>query len=85
MGRAKRWTPANLSSKLVAVREHLHLTQEQLVEAMAVGDKVSAKDISKFETGEREPPLPVLLRYAQLAGVHMEVLVDDNVKLPKKR
>ena len=40
--------------------------------------------ISEYELGKREPPLPILLEYARLAGVHMEDLVDDKVDLPDK-
>jgi hypothetical protein len=37
--------------------------------------------ISEFESGKREPPLPVLLCYARVASVSMEVLVDDQYEL----
>jgi len=40
--------------------------------------------VSQYELGTREPPLPVLLKYARLAGVIMDVLVDDEMNLPKK-
>jgi transcriptional regulator with XRE-family HTH domain len=40
--------------------------------------------VSQYERGTREPPLPVLLRYARLAGVIMDVLVDDEMDLPKR-
>jgi transcriptional regulator with XRE-family HTH domain len=40
--------------------------------------------ISEFETGKREPSLPLLLRYARLAGVWMDVLVDDELDMPAK-
>jgi len=33
--------------------------------------------------GTREPPLPILLRYARLAGISTDVLIDDDLKLPK--
>jgi transcriptional regulator with XRE-family HTH domain len=39
--------------------------------------------ISEYEAGKREPPLPVLLHYARAAGIHMEVLVDDAMDLPR--
>ncbi|HEY6327799.1 MAG TPA: hypothetical protein VI756_00580 [Blastocatellia bacterium] len=84
MGRAKRWTPERLSVKLLAIRENiLHLTQEEFVRALDVGDRADRRDISAFERGVREPPLPVLLRYAKLAKVHVETLIDDKVNLPK--
>jgi hypothetical protein len=31
-----------------------------------------------------EPPLGVLLRYAEVAGLHSEVLADDDLHLPEK-
>lgn len=34
--------------------------------------------------GEREPSLIVLLRYARLAGVSMDVLADDGLDLPAR-
>ncbi len=38
--------------------------------------------ISGYELGTREPPLPVLLAYAEAANVYLEVLVRDEVDLP---
>lgn len=38
--------------------------------------------ISRYEAGILEPPLQVLLRYAEVAGVHLEVLADDEILLP---
>jgi transcriptional regulator with XRE-family HTH domain len=40
--------------------------------------------ISSYERGVREPPLPILLKYARIAGVYVEVLIDDELDLPKK-
>ncbi|MDQ3803982.1 MAG: helix-turn-helix domain-containing protein [Acidobacteriota bacterium] len=47
-------------------------------------DMIDAKHVSKFELGEREPSLLVLLRYARLAGVSIDVLADDELDLPAK-
>jgi hypothetical protein len=44
--------------------------------------KIHPAHISGYETGKREPPLPVLLKYARLAGVSTDVLIDDKLKLP---
>jgi transcriptional regulator with XRE-family HTH domain len=38
--------------------------------------------ISEFERGKREPSLLVLLRYAQLAGISTDVLINDDLELP---
>jgi hypothetical protein len=40
--------------------------------------------ISEYERGTGEPPLPVLLKYARLAGVCVDALIDDDQNLPKK-
>jgi transcriptional regulator with XRE-family HTH domain len=48
--------------------------------AKAVGVK-NRSSIAGYETGEREPPLPVLLKYAQFAHVVVDVLIDDKVRL----
>lgn len=42
------------------------------------------KRISQFELGNTEAPLPVLLQYARIAGIHLEDLVDDELDLPDK-
>jgi transcriptional regulator with XRE-family HTH domain len=39
--------------------------------------------ISQYEAGTREPPLPVLLKYARLAGVPVEALIDDALDMPE--
>ena len=46
--------------------------------------KLHPAHVSGFERGEREPSLPALLRYARLAGVCMDTLVDDKLDLPAK-
>ena len=40
--------------------------------------------ISANERKMREPPLLVLLKYAQLAGISLEVTVDDDIELSIK-
>jgi transcriptional regulator with XRE-family HTH domain len=46
--------------------------------------KLTHTAISGYELGTSEPSLLVLLKYARLAGVPMEVLVDDELNLPKQ-
>lgn len=83
MGRARRNQPAKLAEKLSAIRKKLELSQSQMVEKLASDDIPLYKaDISKYESGQREPPLLILLRYARLGSVTMEMLVDDDIKLP---
>ena len=85
MGRAHRSRPKLLAEKLLLIRTHLDLTQPQLIKLLAVkGEKLYPSSVSLFETGQREPSLRVLLRYARLAGVSMEDLADDKIKLRHK-
>lgn len=82
MGRARRNKPAKLAEKLLAIRKKLELSQAELIEKLAFEDiPLYKSDISKYESGEREPPLLILLRYARLGNVTMEMLVDDKIKL----
>lgn len=82
MGRAKRWRVEKLPQKLLKIRESLNLTQEELVKKLGLENKIYRNTISGYESGEREPPMPVVLAYAYLAKVHLEVLVDDELDLP---
>jgi transcriptional regulator with XRE-family HTH domain len=40
--------------------------------------------ISEFERGLREPSLLTLLRYAQLADISTDMLIDDDLDLPAR-
>jgi len=82
MGRAPRPKPSRLSEKLRAVRLALGMSQTQIWRALEVTADYTA--ISQYESGKREPPLPVLLRYAELANVYVDVLIDDRLDLPEK-
>lgn len=85
MGSARRPTPARLAEKLLHVRSRLGLSQSQMLRSL--GDtktKLHASHLSEYESGKREPPLTVLLRYAQAAGVPVELLIDDELDLPER-
>jgi transcriptional regulator with XRE-family HTH domain len=82
MGHSPRPKPARLGEKLLAIRLGLGMSQTEMCKALDLQVNYSA--ISNYELETREPPLPVLLRYARLAGVHMEVIVDDELDLPAK-
>ena len=49
--------------------------------ARLIGSNKTAARISEYEHGTRQPDLVVLLRYARLAAVPMETLVDDKLNL----
>jgi hypothetical protein len=50
---------------------------------LGVADRIPREDISTFERGTREPPSPVLLRYARLIKSSVDVLIDDELDLPE--
>jgi transcriptional regulator with XRE-family HTH domain len=81
MGYARR-KPERLADKLRAVRAALGLSQPELLRRLGAEELIAYTQISRYETGDREPPLVILLQYARLAGVNMEVLVDDELDLP---
>jgi transcriptional regulator with XRE-family HTH domain len=84
MGHARRPQPARLAEKLLQIRQRLGLSQSQMLQRF--GDtktRLHAPHISGYESGRREPPLIVLLRYAQAAGVPVELLIDDEQDLPE--
>jgi hypothetical protein len=55
-----------------------------MLDRLGFSETLFRSNISKYELGTGEPPLPVLLKYARVANVYLEVLVDDNLDLPAK-
>jgi transcriptional regulator with XRE-family HTH domain len=51
---------------------------------LGVEEDIPYTRISDYELDKSEPTLMVLLRYARVAGVHTEVLIDDELELPEK-
>jgi transcriptional regulator with XRE-family HTH domain len=84
MGTRSRPKPKRLAEKLLQIRLSLGLSQNELLYRLEAEDSIDYTKISRFESGTREPPLMILLRYARVAGVHMEALVDDEIDLPDK-
>lgn len=87
MGRASRLryhVPARLAEKLLEIRKSLNLSQNELLRALGSPEKLNQGSISGYENGRREPPILIVLRYARLGGVPLEVLVDDDLDLPKR-
>lgn len=84
MGRVSRERPLRLPEKLLKIRLHLGLSQNEMLAALELKEKVFRSAVSGFELGTREPALPILLKYARLAGVCAEILIDDDLSLPDK-
>ncbi len=84
MGRGKRYQPKRLAEKLTEIRNRLELNQVQIFNRLGETESnLYASHISSYERGTREPPLDVLLRYSRIAGVPVEVLIDDDIDLPE--
>ena len=78
----RRAMPKKLGRKMRQIRERLGMSQRQIVEVLNYKDTpLRASQISQYENGQREPTMMLVLAYARLAKVPMEVLVDDKLKL----
>lgn len=85
MGSATRMKPAKLGEKLLAIRKKFDYSLSQMANRLSCEQiRIPRTDISRFEKGQREPNLIILLHYAKLAGVTIEMLVDDKIELPKE-
>ena len=83
MGHA-RPRPSRLAEKLLQIRNALGLSQTEMHKRLGVEDLIEYHSISKYELNKNEPSLVILLEYARLANVYVEVLIDDELDLPAK-
>jgi transcriptional regulator with XRE-family HTH domain len=68
-----------LAKKLKMIRTRLEVGQKEMASLLSTVQ--SAPDgamVSRFERGEREPNLFVIVAYARLAKVSTDVLIDDQ-------
>mgnify|MGYP001202166642 CR=1 FL=1 len=84
MGTRSRPKPKNLARKLKAIRLALGLSQNELIDRLRPDERMVRSSISALERGVREPSYPLLLKYARLAGVSTDVLIDDELELDAK-
>jgi len=83
MAKVPRPRPLRLAEKLRAIRTRLDLSQNEILGRLGMSGSYNRSVISGYELGTKEPPLPVLLKYARLAGISTDVLIDDKLDLPK--
>lgn len=83
MGRAMRIKPRRLPAKLRQIRERLGLSQNGLIRKLGFEGVLVQATISGYETGTREPPLPVLLRYSEISGLWVNSIIDDKMDIPE--
>jgi transcriptional regulator with XRE-family HTH domain len=84
MGKAPGYKPAQLGQKIVEIRRQLGLSQNGLIRHLGLTEELFQGDISAFELGNRVPDLRTLLLLAKVAGVFVDVLIDDELSLPGK-
>lgn len=75
--------PERLGEKLRRIREALDISQQHMPARLGLMGMHPGR-ISEYENNVREPNALTLLAYADLAGVHLEDIVNDRVDLPKK-
>src|SRR5687767_15460665 len=83
MPRGVRRKPRLLAPKLREIRDGLGLSQDGIIERLGLADYMNCGKISDFERRVREPDLLTLKAYADAAGVSLDDLADDNVRLPE--
>lgn len=84
---SSRPQPKGLAAKLRQIRTCLDLTQQEMVKRLKsqrIHITLYPGNISRFEQGLREPPLLVLLAYARVARITIDVLVDDDLELSER-
>ncbi len=81
MGRSHRQKPKRLADKLLTIRQGLNASQTEMAKLLKLRGSYTA--VSAYERGTREPDLLVLLRYAKLAKVSTDVLIEDKLHLPR--
>jgi transcriptional regulator with XRE-family HTH domain len=84
MGSGRSPKPERLAEKLLQIRLALGLSQDGMLERLGLADEYFRSRISAYELGNREPHLPILLKYARLVGISTDVLIDDELDLPAK-
>src|SRR5947209_16295072 len=81
--RGARMRPAGLPKMLFQIRHAFNETQEEMARRLGF-EEITREYVSGYELGTREPPLPVLLQYARVVGICVDVLIDDGINLPMK-
>ena len=84
MGSKPQFRPMHLGRKLRQIRVALGLTQSEILRPLGAEQHLTSSRISEYETGTRQPSIGILLAYASVAQIHLEILIDDEASLPDK-
>ena len=74
----------HLPEKLLQIRLELGLSQNGMLKRLGFSEELFRSNISQYELGTREPSLHLLLQYARVANIYVDVLLDDELDLPEK-
>lgn len=84
MGTYPRLKQKRLPSKLRAIRDAFGISQSEMLKRLDAENLIEYNRLSEFESGKREPPLLILLKYARAVNISTDVLIDDELDLPDK-
>ena len=71
-----------VADKIKQFRTKCNLTQEEVAEALGL----TPQTVSRYENGERTPPLDTILIFAQHYGTSLDYIARfTDVKIPYKR
>lgn len=65
----------SLSAKLTYLRKEADLTQEEL----SIKLRISRSAYSHYESGLHDPPIPILILFADFYGVSTDFLLDRTI------
>lgn len=80
----ERERPERLAEKLLQIRNALGLSQSGMLRRIGKGESGYRHFISNYEKGVRLPSMLELLAYARAVGIPIDVIVDDELNLPKR-
>lgn len=74
-------SPEDLGGKLRQIRNSFGYSQSKMLREIGFEGRFFRSNISQYERGVREPPLLVLLQYARIANISVEMLIDDDLDI----
>jgi transcriptional regulator with XRE-family HTH domain len=75
--------PDRLAEKLLQIRKAYGLSQKEMAERLSkqAGEKITYRNVSKYQHGRSVPFVEIVLAYARAAKVSMNEIVDDDLEL----
>lgn len=82
-----RLYPKRIGPKLRRIREEMRQSQGGMLRKLGFSeeDGLFRSSISGYELGTRVPPPNVILSYAKVANIYVDVLIDDGLDLPPEK